>query len=176
MLFFKTKTTYFLSPACLNLKLAHICIFYVHCVIDVVSGCNFCVGGAWSPIFMVKLLKMLKLPGRIGVTSSRCPISPSASEQWAIGVSLSVSLHAELLTLTSCPWPTSHKFKFRAWGPPFLSNLFALLICSFPPPPSQHIRRRTQMHSNTKPSSLYSPIMCRSTTLFWKRGIHLKRA
>lgn len=123
-----------------------------------------------APCLWWNCLRCWNLLGRIAVTSSRCPISPSASEQWDIGISLSVSLHSELLTLTSCFWPTSHKFKFRAWGPPFLSNLFALLICSFPPPPPLRIRRRTQMHSITKPCSLYSPVMCCQITLFWKRG------
>lgn len=49
-------------------------------MIDVVSGSNFGVGGARSPL-MVKLLKMLKLHSRIAVTSSRHAISPSVSEQ-----------------------------------------------------------------------------------------------
>lgn len=72
----------------LNLELARVCMFYVPYAVNVVSGSSFGVGGARSRVFMVKVLKMLKLPGRIAVTSSRCPISPSVSEQRTIGVSL----------------------------------------------------------------------------------------
>lgn len=126
--------------------------------------------------FLVKLLKMLKLPGRDAVTSSRRPICPSASEQWAIGVSLSVSLHAELLTLTLLSLTHQPQVQVQGMRP----TLPFKLVCSpnlflFLPLPLQRIRRRTQMHSKTEPSSLYSPTLCRSTTLFGKREIHLQK-